>query len=226
MLPIVLLPGMDGTGELLAGLAAQLSKERLVQIITYPADHPLGYDDLTASVLAKLPEQPFVIVGESFSGPIAIEIAARVARTSGLILASTFVLHPVPSIVSPLIQLFNHTLVPSRLVSAGLLGSAGTADLRAQLLAVLAKIPQAIIRARSRDVCRVDKRSSLAKVACPLLYLYGRDDHFIGQRHIREITAIRPDCEVRQLPAPHMILATHPSESAALIEHFCRRLEA
>jgi len=166
-----------------------------------------------------------VILGESFSGPIAIEISSHVPRAVGLILVSTFIRHPIPSVVAPLTNLFNHTWVPSGLVAAGLLGSTGTDDLKSRLRAILAKLPPATIRARALAVCHVDKRAALAKVTCPLLYLHGRNDRFIGRRHIREITAIRPDCEIHQLPAPHMLLESHPFQSAELIERFCRQAE-
>jgi len=129
------------------------------------------------------------------------------------------------TVVAPLTNLFNHTWVPSGLVAAGLLGSTGTDDLKSRLRAILAKLPPATIRARALAVCHVDKRAALAKVTCPLLYLHGRNDRFIGRRHIREITAIRPDCEIHQLPAPHMLLESHPFQSAELIERFCRQAE-
>lgn len=223
-LPIVILPGMDGTGELLRDFSDSLSAHRSVQVIAYPIQRPLGYDELTMLVLSQVPEQPFVILGESFSGPIAIEVAARQKRTAGLILASTFVRHPIPTFVAPLTRFFDHTCIPQGLVAASLLGSAGTDDLKARLHEVLVKLPPDIIRTRAYEACRVDKRDALRKAKCPLLYLHGRDDRFIGQRCIREITAIRPDCQFRKLAAPHMLLETHASEAADIIERFCSQL--
>jgi pimeloyl-ACP methyl ester carboxylesterase len=85
---IVLLPGMDGTGELLRPLAEQLSTHRLVQLVSYPVDRSLSYEELVPYVRERLPGDRFVILGESFSGPIAIETAATESRTAGLILAS------------------------------------------------------------------------------------------------------------------------------------------
>ena len=63
-LPIVLLPGMDGTGELLADLRDRLLPAHPVSIVAYPMDRPLGYEALTAFVLERLPEGRFVILGE------------------------------------------------------------------------------------------------------------------------------------------------------------------
>ena len=75
-IPIVLLPGMDGTGVLLADLKTRLLKRRRVEVISYPANPALGYSTLTAHVIERLPLGRCVILGESFSGPIAIEAAA------------------------------------------------------------------------------------------------------------------------------------------------------
>jgi hypothetical protein len=45
-LTVLLLRGMDGTGELLAALVTRLSAYRSVQVIAYPIQRPLGYDEL------------------------------------------------------------------------------------------------------------------------------------------------------------------------------------
>jgi hypothetical protein len=88
---IVLLPGMDGTGELLGNLSDELSTHRPVQLIGYRVDRPLSYDQLIFYVRERVPNDRFVILGESFSGPIAIEIAATDPRVVRLVLASLFV---------------------------------------------------------------------------------------------------------------------------------------
>src|SRR5262245_9060176 len=92
-LPLVLLQGMDGSGALLTELVECLASFRPVLVISFPNDKPLTYDDLTACVVERLPESRFVLLGESFSGPIAIEVAARQQRVAGLVLAASFARH-------------------------------------------------------------------------------------------------------------------------------------
>ncbi|MBC7989027.1 MAG: hypothetical protein H7Y19_05525 [Luteimonas sp.] len=74
---VIVLPGLDGTGELLDAFAAALAPEFDAQIIPYPRDRMLGYADLTQLVIAAMPRnEPFLLVAESFSGPIALRVAA------------------------------------------------------------------------------------------------------------------------------------------------------
>ena len=75
-IPAVLLPGMDGTGDLLTSFAARLAAHRPVDIIAYPAGQPLGYAALQTYIESRLPAGRFVVIGESFSGPLAIAVAS------------------------------------------------------------------------------------------------------------------------------------------------------
>ena len=83
---VVLLPGLDGTGKLFAELVKSLDPGVSAIVVAYPRDQPMGYeelDTLVMSVLNKLPpDQRYVLLGESFSGPLAIRIAARARQVS------------------------------------------------------------------------------------------------------------------------------------------------
>ena len=101
-LPVVLLPGMDGTGTLFQEFVSILALERPVIVIAYPPDRPLSYTQLTSLVRAQLPTSRFFMLGESFSGPIAIEISASESdRVPGLILVSSFARNPFPKFLAP-----------------------------------------------------------------------------------------------------------------------------
>ena len=220
-IPIALLPGMDGTGELLDALASRLSLSRPVHIISYPLDKPLGYAELTGFAAARLPEGRFAILGEFFSGPVAIEIAASEPRAAGLILASSFAWHPLPSLLAPFARLLDLRRMPCKIIDAALLNSVATPALRAHLREIREKLPPEIIQARTAEVLRVDKRSRLAQVACPVMCLHGRFDRVTGKRCLRQVLAAQPGCQVRWLDAPHMLLETHPDEAARAIDEFC-----
>jgi len=223
--PIVLLPGMDGTGALLKDLAAGLASHRPVQLIAYPVDRSLSYAELAAYVTQRVPDRRFVILGESFSGPIAIDIAATDARVAGLILASSFARHPLPSQLAALAGLFDVRWLPKRLIAGMLMGAAATPELSARLAQVLAGLPHDILQARARDALRVDKRDRLRGLTCPVMCLQGRFDRVAGKRQIDEIVAQQPRCQIHRFDASHMLLATHPEAAAGAIEDFCSAVE-
>jgi pimeloyl-ACP methyl ester carboxylesterase len=223
-IPILLLPGMDGPGELLAALADKLAAARAVQVISYPRNKPLRYDDLTRTVAERTPKDRFVILGESFSGPIAIEIAATDPRVAGLILASSFAWHPFPSICAPLGRMLVSRRTSAKLIEAVLLGSTGTPELRVQLRRQLKDLPQEIIRTRVTEALQVNKREQLRQITCPILCLQGRFDRLVGNHGLRQIMSVQPDCQVIWFEASHMLLETQPDTAAAAINVFCERL--
>ncbi len=96
---LVLLPGLDGTGILFNQFVEAIEPcVRTRRIVAYPPDEPLGYAELEALTREALPrDRPCVVLGESFSGPIAIRLAAeRPPQVVGLILCVTFAKNPYP----------------------------------------------------------------------------------------------------------------------------------
>jgi pimeloyl-ACP methyl ester carboxylesterase len=223
--PIILLPGMDGTGGLLRVLADQLALHRPVQLFAYPLDQPLSYAQLTTYVVERAPNRPFVVLGESFSGPIAIEIAATHPQAIGLVLASSFARHPLPAQFAALTGLLDLRWLPKRLIATALMGSTATPELTARLHQVLATLPHEILQFRAREVLRVDKRDRLREITCPVLCLHGRFDYLVNRRQVDEIVIAQPRCQMHWFDSAHMLLATHPEAAVKAINHFCEPMD-
>src|SRR5688572_3895642 len=103
MTALVVLPGLDGTATLHTKFVASVGPAfDSVTVIPYPPNEALGYVALEALVRAQLPTAtPFVLLGESFSGPVALSIAADPPpNLVGLVLSTTFAKSPVP-LLSP-----------------------------------------------------------------------------------------------------------------------------
>jgi pimeloyl-ACP methyl ester carboxylesterase len=90
---IVLLPGLHGTGHLFADFARECPSAFVPRVIEYPCDRFLDYRELLPFVRDRLPQDSdFVILGESFSGPLAVMLAAgRPRRLRAVVLVATFV---------------------------------------------------------------------------------------------------------------------------------------
>ena len=81
-------------------LLAALPSEILPLVISYESTPAQDYDSLCTFVSALLPtllqaREPFVLLGESFSGPIAVRVGALAPHCVGVVLVASFVRCPM-----------------------------------------------------------------------------------------------------------------------------------
>lgn len=225
-----LLPGLDGTARLLAPFveAARAAGFSDVAAIAYPTDRVLGYDALETLARDALPrETPFVLLGESFSGPVALAIAADPPpNLRGLVLSTTFAKAPVP-VPSPLAafaRIAPVRLLPTAALSFALLGRWATPVLRRELHDALDAVAPAVLRARAEAAMRVDARDRLARIRLPALCLRATRDRLLRPATHRALCAGLVDAREVAIEGPHLLLQTHPQAAADAIARFAARL--
>ncbi|WP_043797638.1 alpha/beta fold hydrolase [Arenimonas composti] len=228
MLTIVLLPGMDGTGTLFEPFTSALGHECEIQVVRYPATGALGYEALEEHARKALPTSGrFVVLGESFSGPIAVSIAAsRPAGLVGLILCATFIRNPRPFFgpLRFLAGVLPAKRAPLAVLSAALLGRFATPQLRSALAAALSQVSGEALRARLRAVLAIDASEKLEAVSVPLLYLMATHDRVVPVSALKQIERVLPATQVVSVNAPHFLLQAAPIEAAAAVSEFIRPL--
>lgn len=224
---LVLLPGMDGTGELFAPLLAELPLELPVTVVRYP-DRPSTYPEHADVARAELPrDQPFVLLGESFSGPAAVQLAAESRpNLRGLILCASFLTCPSPLLraLRALTPLATPRLVPGFVAHHSLLGPFATPALRAAHARALRAVSSRTLTARLRAMADVDVRAALRATNLPALYLRGSRDRVVGPRHGDEFLATAPHGRIIDIEAPHFLLQARPREAAAAIRGFLQEI--
>jgi pimeloyl-ACP methyl ester carboxylesterase len=229
MVTLILLPGLDGTGTLFDAFVAALGTEFNVKVVSYPTTEPLDYSELEAIAHSALPaEGPFVILGESFSGPIAVSLAASSSsQLKALVLCCTFVRNPRPvfAIFKPLLGLLPIAFAPVSVLIRLFLGRASTAALLSALTQALAQVSPSVLRARIRGILSVNVSSKLAELNVPVLYLRAAQDHLVPQTASQLVTQLCPRAQVVQLETPHFLLQAAPSEAAKIIAAFIRGVE-
>lgn len=209
---------MDGTGQLFARLVRELDGKLSADVIAYPATEPLGYAALIAKVEATLGEGPVLLLGESFSGPIAIELARRHPdRVRGLILAATFARSPVFQFVARIGSRLDFRLFPAPLMRAFLMGGHRDDELAGEIERLVALLPQDVVAMRMRDVAKVDVRTAFAAVTCPILVLHGENDYLVATSDARRELATHPLAIAKFMPGPHMLLQIRTAAAAAEI---------
>jgi pimeloyl-[acyl-carrier protein] methyl ester esterase len=227
---LVLLPGLDGTGKLFAEFVKALDPGIHTVVVAYPPDQALGYEELYAlviGVLDKLPrEQRFVLLGESFSGPLAIRIAARAPPgLDGLILSASFAANPFPWLAwaRPLAAYLPVKSLPRWLRAPLMWGSLSPDRAPSQMERAMSGVSAAAVRRRIAALLAVDETSALERVATPMLLLRARDDRVIPKGATRRILKILPQAELIEIDGPHLLLQTRPRECAAAVLRFLNR---
>lgn len=224
MTTLVLLPGMDGTGTLFGPLIKALPNTLPFKVVAYPPDVPAGYDALRDFAEAALPvDDQVILLGESFSGPIAISLAAKHPnRIKGVILCCTFARSPRPSLsaLEFLVAMAPIKQLPIVFASAALLGRHATPELRTALRGALAMVPAAVIRERLKAVMSVDVSADLAKVSAPILYLRATEDRLVPKHASDIIKRLQPSTNIVEIVGPHCLLQAAPVICAEAIQEF------
>lgn len=224
---LVLLPGMDGTGDLFDDFVSALPQGIRVRVGRYPAQEFLNYSQLDAYVqeLTKGLDR-FVILGESFSSILAIRLAAsRPPNLAALIICAGFTSNPFP-FMGGLMKVFArpwlfHFEAPGVLLDYYIYESSTPASLKERVRQNLKKVSPEVLAGRTREIIDSDARAELARVTIPILYLQGAKDHLIKARCFEEIRQLQPGIRLASIAAPHLVLQSQPAQSAEVILNFC-----
>jgi len=220
----VLLPGLDGTGELLQEFADALAPLGAVDVLSYPTDRPLGYAELGQELAADAClDGNTVIVAESFAGPLGIALAASAQQSPrALVLSASFAVCPLPWLrrFAPMTHWLPIHQMPRVLSDALVLGRWATTAWSRRLDAALARVPASVLRARLRAALEVDWRHALRALASPVLYLQAGADRVIPRYAAHCIAAVRPDLQRVRIDAPHFLLQAAPQCAADAIARF------
>lgn len=226
MQTLVLLPGLDGTGLPFADFAAALGPDIECLVLAYPPDRELDYAALETLVRARLPQdRPFFLLGESFSGPLAIAIAAAPpAGLCGLILSTSFASNPRPRLgfLRPLMARLPLAAVPQALISHFVLGRFATPQRRTLLKDTLARVRPSVLGARARAVLTVDNRPLLEQIRVPVLYLRADEDRVVPASVSRQLVAAETSTRLVAFPAPHFLLQVLPEQAAGAVRDFMK----
>ena len=227
---LVLLPGLDGTGLLFRPLLEVLPPSLPAQVVAYPPDQQLGYEALLPRVLAALPaDGPFMLLGESFSGPLALMAAARrPAGLVGVVLCASFARCPhswLPRWVGGLVRPGLLRIVPRFSQVKGLLGCYATPGLKLLVREALALVAPEVFACRLRAVLTVNAAADLARCPVPLLYLRGSRDCVVPFWNAACVRRVLPSAVIHVISSPHMVLQTQPQLAAEALIRFADQVD-
>jgi pimeloyl-ACP methyl ester carboxylesterase len=216
---------LDGTGLLFQPLLEALPQDIATLVIPYPDSERLGYDDLMNLVAGQLPRnEPFVLLGESFGGPLAIRVAARSpAGLTGLILVATFVTSPVwwaPRRLGRYLPASLFRLAPAWGQLRVLTSGPSTPELRRLFRKALTQVRPSVLAHRVADVLQVDVHREFQTLHMPILVIAARSDRIVPRRNLRRLVQLRSDVRVEMIDGGHLILQMAPQKAARIIHDF------
>lgn len=224
----VLLPGLDGTGLLMAEIVAALESSFRVIVVRYPTREPFDYDELIGLVREHLPADDYILVGESFSGPLVLRLALEApAGLKGIVLGASFARLDLPlkAVLSRLAGFVSPHVVPTSVLAYFLLGRWAAPERRRRLRQALAGVAPEVLVARARTALAVDLLQEGRAVRLPTLYLRASEDRLIPKSTAREMARLAPDMQIRDIAAPHFLFQVEPDESAASIRDFVKTIK-
>ncbi|MBI2389179.1 MAG: alpha/beta hydrolase [Deltaproteobacteria bacterium] len=226
MLPIVLLPGLDGTGRMFRRFVDAAPPGFAPRVVSYPSHEVRSYAGLEPIAEAALPtSRPFVLLGESFGGPLSIRIAAK--RPPGLValvLVATFARAPVPAWLARFRPWVHRSLFsfppPAPVLRRLLAGWDADAELIAEFQASSASVSPAVLAARVRAVLEVDATADLGRCPVPVLYLRAKREALLRPDLAEELKSHRPELHLADVDTAHLVLQRDPRAAWRHIEAF------
>jgi pimeloyl-ACP methyl ester carboxylesterase len=224
---LVLLPGLEATGNLFADFVSQLPPTLKVIVGKYPTLQFLSYEQLLPLVTELVPrETPFVLVAESFSTPLAAMFAAtHPPNLLGLLMCAGFVTNPARNWTILARMLARRAVLkippPSWFLHYFVMGNDPPVSLESNFRKSLQAVDAEVLAARLRAILDCDAREELRRTEIPLFYIQAECDRLVPPESFEEIQRIRPDAELVKIPdAPHLVLQREPRKCAEAVARF------
>jgi pimeloyl-ACP methyl ester carboxylesterase len=245
--PVLLLHGFPFNRDLFAPVLpalAQVAKVVACDLPGFGASPPLppGFSlaDMARKVLAWAQEKelsPFVLVGHSMGGYVALEVAAQAPSSLlGLVLLASHANADSPEayarrqegiawLQAGQRQKFLLDFL-RRLV--GRTTQERFPRLLQELEAMTSAVPDQVLAGCLQAMAlRRDHRQTLAQLPVPLLVLVGEEDPLISQEVAAATAALAPQGQLALVPqAGHLPTLEMPVATAEILARFCRRLES
>ncbi|MGE3800226.1 MAG: alpha/beta hydrolase [Candidatus Kapaibacterium sp.] len=233
---LILLPGLDGSVELYEHFCERMRGELEGIVIGYPANYYLDLESLVEYAEARIPgTRPIILMGVSFSGPVAARLLKRRKRNYvAAIFCTTFLTspHPVLTRLASILptNIFSYSLKITSIVRLFFYEKKSPLNLIQQFQEANAKLSPHVMGQRIVSLTQVDERSSLRGVEIPCCYLQAENDRIVPAGALKAFylsaesdSTSRYSLCLLTIAAPHALLQCKPEESWDAIKGFLTR---
>jgi pimeloyl-ACP methyl ester carboxylesterase len=218
----VLLPGLGGTGALFDEFIRGAPAGHTCTAIGYPSAEILNYPQLQSFIRSRLPkDEQFTLIAESFSGPIAIGIAADPPpNLSAVVLCCTFARFPSFLLrrAGALLPFLPIGRARPSLLAPVLFNRWGRGELGARLDGSVATVSPEVLRARAKFALAVDMSPDVSRIRIPALILTASHDRLVSKSEALRLRRLNPSFRHFVVEGPHFLLQTRHEASWSAIQ--------
>jgi len=226
---VILLPGLDGTGKLFSPLLKALPASVKVRVIDYPTQEIISYANLIDYVIERLPtDHDFMLVGESFSGPLAYMIAQRnLSHLKALIFVASFLHSPRPFLLRVFCLLPISFLIsmpsPRFLLRLVTLGPGSDRQMQTDVYQTVKSVNPKVLASRFQEINKL--RLKPAKLPMQIAYLQAAHDRVVPARNLKPFHQLSDALKCYKVSGSHMIMQTAAEDCAKVIVSELQRYE-
>jgi len=224
---LVLLPGMDGTGELFEAFLNHYTSD--VQVVSLPNEGKQNYARLADEIMKVLPKEEFILLAESFSGGLVEPLINKAGdRIKGVIMVVSFLTPPNKLILtlSKLLPVKLFAAIPMATMAHRLLflGDDASPQLIEQFTKVIQGLPKKLLQQRIEAISSL--KLPKQKIDMPLVYIQAEQDKLISSEKFREIEKCFSGASLCRINGPHFLMQTKPEEVAGVVEEAVQKFIA
>ena len=219
---LILLPGLDGTGNLFEPLINEIQNERSIEVISYPLNEALTYSELVSFVGNKIEnENSIYIVAESFSGVIALNLLKKYKnKIEGIILVASFITPPHKHLLKlssllPVKSLLKFE-IPNFLIRRYCLGSEVAESVIIKFKSIIKLVNPNVLVHRINEIKKLTNKELLSNNSCKITYIQALNDKLVQNRCLKELSSV-VTLETEVVAGPHFLLQAKPKECAKII---------
>ena len=214
---VVLLPGLHGSTALYDTFVALAPSWARCRALPLPSDGEQSFSAIAEHLAPTLsPLEAFVLLAESFSGPIAARLTRMLAtKVSLLVLCNPLTVAPLRPPVRLTARFIRSRFSPAWAVAFAMAGS--DMALGPLILRETRSLPLPTLQQRLATVFQAVGSDITDHVSAPLLSILGTYDRLLPAATSRSFLSAVPYSNTVELPAPHLVAQTQPSAVWAAI---------
>lgn len=191
----------------------------------------MTYSELCYSLKDELPNTPYVLLGESFGGPLAMMLSRHADENlKGIIFCASFVKNPqvlAEKLIRPFLKPKHlQKKTPAWHIKTMLTNGVTDNALIHNIQMATAELSREVYFYRLREIADVDVTDILECCELPILYMRATRDRMVYESSMKLVEKHAKTLTVEKFDAPHMLLQTLPKQAANSIRTFIENIKS